>query len=52
MSLKIVIFNGMNAIVFGASSGIGRELAIRLSQDGYKVKITGRREELLKELCL
>ena len=52
MSLKIVIFSGMNAIVFGASSGIGRELAIRLSQDGYKVKITGRREELLKELCL
>jgi len=51
MSLKIVIFNGMNAVVFGASSGIGRELAIRLSQDGYRVKITGRREELLKKLC-
>ncbi len=42
----------MNAIVFGASSGIGRDLAIRLSQDGYNVKITARREELLKELCL
>lgn len=38
------------AIVVGATSGIGRELALILSQNGYRVGITGRREELLKTL--
>ncbi len=38
------------AIVVGASSGIGRELALILSQNGYTVGVTGRREELLKSL--
>ncbi len=39
-----------NAVIFGASSGIGRELARLLVNDGYKVIITGRRVELLKEI--
>ena len=39
-----------NALIFGASSGIGRELAKLLVNDGYKVMITGRRLELLKEI--
>ncbi|MEN8123882.1 MAG: SDR family NAD(P)-dependent oxidoreductase [Bacteroidota bacterium] len=39
---------GKNAVVFGATSGIGRELAKLLVKDGYKVAITGRREEKLK----
>ena len=39
-----------NAIIFGASSGIGRELAKLLVNNGYKVMITGRRLELLKEI--
>ena len=39
-----------NAIVFGATSGIGRELAKCLVQDGYKVMITGRRLERLESL--
>jgi short-subunit dehydrogenase len=39
-----------NAIVFGASSGIGRQLATYLVEDGYKVVITGRRQDLLEEL--
>lgn len=39
-----------NAIVIGASSGIGRELAIQLSEQGYRVCVTARREELLQEL--
>tara|TARA_B110000908_G_C10250119_1_gene451467 strand:+ start:30 stop:752 length:723 start_codon:yes stop_codon:yes gene_type:complete len=39
-----------NAVIFGASSGIGRELARLLVNDGYKVMITGRRVELLKEI--
>ena len=38
------------AIIVGATSGIGRELAILLANNGYKVGITGRREELLTTL--
>ena len=38
------------AIVIGASSGIGRELAIVLSKEGYEVGLTARREGKLKEL--
>jgi short-subunit dehydrogenase len=38
------------AIIVGASSGIGRELAKMLSQDGYTVGMTGRRLELLTSL--
>jgi short-subunit dehydrogenase len=38
------------AIVVGASSGIGKELAIILAENGYKVGITGRRDQLLLNL--
>lgn len=38
------------AIVVGATSGIGRGLAKRLVENGYKVGITGRRLELLTEI--
>lgn len=38
------------AIVFGATSGIGKELAKLLINDGYKVLATGRRKELLDSL--
>ena len=41
---------GKNAIIFGATSGIGKELAKLLIIDGYKVAITGRRENRLKEI--
>ena len=37
-------------IIIGASSGIGREIAIRYAAAGHKVGITGRRESLLIEL--
>lgn len=37
-------------IIIGATSGIGRELARLYSSKGYLVGITGRRENLLKEL--
>jgi short-subunit dehydrogenase len=40
------------AIVIGASSGIGRALALKLAGDGYVVGITGRRKELLESLKL
>ncbi len=39
-----------NAIIFGATSGIGKQLIQHLVKDGYKVAITGRRKELLKEM--
>lgn len=38
------------AIIIGATSGIGRELAKVLSQNNYTVGIVGRRTELLAEL--
>lgn len=38
------------AIIVGASSGIGKELAQILVRDGYRVGITGRRLDLLGEL--
>ncbi|CAA0209730.1 Short-chain dehydrogenase/reductase SDR [Tenacibaculum maritimum] len=38
------------AIVFVATSGIGRKLTEMLVKDQYKVAITGRREEKLKRL--
>jgi short-subunit dehydrogenase len=39
-----------NAIVFGATSGIGKELTEILIKEGYKVAITGRRLENLEAL--
>lgn len=38
------------AIIIGATSGIGKELAKLLAQNNYKVGITGRRMKLLEEL--
>ena len=38
------------AIIIGATSGIGRALALELSRRGYAVGIAGRREELLREV--
>lgn len=38
------------AIVFGATSGIGKAITEILIKDGYKVAITGRRLEKLKEI--
>ena len=39
-----------NAVIVGASSGMGYELAKRLAGDGYRVGVTGRRLSLLREL--
>jgi short-subunit dehydrogenase len=38
------------AIVVGASSGIGRALAVTLSRDGYHVGVVARRTDLLAQL--
>ena len=38
------------AIIIGATSGIGKSLAEKLVSEGYLVGITGRREEILKNI--
>jgi short-subunit dehydrogenase len=38
------------AIIIGASSGIGRALAVTLSRDGYRVGVVARRTDLLTQL--
>ena len=39
------------AAVIGASSGIGREMALWLSRNNWDISVVARREALLKELC-
>jgi len=39
-----------SAIIIGASSGIGRALAVALSVDGYRVGVVARRADLLARL--
>ena len=38
------------AIIIGASSGIGRELAKLLAKNGYEVGVISRRKKLLEDL--
>ena len=38
------------AIIVGASSGLGWELAIQLADKGYQLGLMARREELLNDL--
>ena len=42
---------GARAIVTGASSGIGREIARELAREGARLIVTARREERLRDLC-
>ena len=43
-------FTGENFVVTGASSGMGRQVALELAQSGAKVLAIARREEKLHEL--
>lgn len=40
-----------SAIITGATSGIGRALAAELARRGYDLGLTGRREEVLREIA-
>lgn len=47
---KYIVFHE-KIIIIGATSGIGRGLAEVYSQEDYLIGITGRRENLLEEVC-
>ena len=42
--------NTKRAVIMGATSGLGYEVARLLLADGWKLGVTGRREENLKKL--
>ena len=42
-------FKGLRVAITGASSGLGREMAVQLARAGARVAITGRRKEKLAE---
>jgi len=39
------------AIIVGATSGIGREVAARMVKEGWEIGITGRRKEAFPAGC-
>ena len=43
--------SGKTALVTGASSGIGRHLAVSLARNGARVGVAARRADALRELC-
>lgn len=51
MDKNLLDLTGRVAVVIGGTSGIGRELAIGLAQAGADVVPTGRREQMVAEVC-
>lgn len=50
MTFSTELLNGRHVLVTGASSGLGRDLAIAAAGAGARVTITGRNEERLAEV--
>ena len=48
---NITDLSGRVAVVIGATSGLGRAIALGLADSGADVVPTGRREDLVKEMC-
>ena len=48
---RLTSYEGMNALVTGASSGIGRLLALRMAAAGARVALVARRKRELEELA-
>jgi len=48
---KLSSYRGLNAVVTGASSGIGKLIALRLGREGARVALVARRRAELEELA-
>ena len=48
--MEYLNFNGKKYLIFGASSGIGKQVALQLSQLGARLVLVGRNEEKLQEI--
>lgn len=51
MAENITDLSGRVAVVIGGTSGLGRAIAVGLARAGAKVVPSGRREELVREVC-
>jgi short-subunit dehydrogenase len=49
--VKLKSYQGVTALITGASAGIGRLLALRLAQEGARVALVARRKDLLDDVA-